>query len=254
MSMQQEHLRHVEKHKQVEVYEIPDSSPSSQEDAPRRSKRRRTSQSYAAASPEDVARRRPLERGEVLCPVCNKPVQEEAINAHVDRCLSGEAEGGDVPTKSKHFAPPVAPVSARPSEKRLPKLNYAVLTEAKLRTELSRLSIPSNGSKTTLQRRHAEWLTLWNSNMDAKHPRSRRDLLRELKAWEDALGRSTVKLTTEELEERAADDHGDFKSLIARARASAEEAKRQSLGSAQEEASAAAAIPAEGPETEAAGS
>jgi E3 ubiquitin-protein ligase RAD18 len=236
---------HRKSEQQSVVHEVTSSSQKSEagtnDDAPRRrSKRRRLSRS---SSDKDSPERdtQPLERGEVLCPICSKPVQEESINSHVDRCLAGEPE--DDATRSKHFRSVAKPATARAPEKRLPKLNYSVLTEAKLRTELSRLNIPTQGSKATLQRRHTEWVTLWNSNLDAKNPSARRVLLRELKAWEDAQTRPNVKLTTEEVEERAADDGVAFKELIERARASALAAKRKSIEAAAEDAAAEATHP-----------
>jgi E3 ubiquitin-protein ligase RAD18 len=39
-----------------------------------------------------------------------------------------------------------------------------------------------------LQKRHTEWLNLWNANCDAFIPKSKRELLRELDAWERTQG------------------------------------------------------------------
>lgn len=91
---------------------------------------------------------------------------------------------------------PISPVSRRqPPHKtaekppeRLPTINYSILKENVLRKKLKDLGIPNWGPRPLLQRRHTEWMNLWNANCDSKFPKSKRELLRELDAWERTQG------------------------------------------------------------------
>lgn len=46
-----------------------------------------------------------------------------------------------------------------------------------------------------MQRRHTEWVNLWNSNCDSVHPRSKRELLSDLDSWERSQGGSAREPT-----------------------------------------------------------
>jgi E3 ubiquitin-protein ligase RAD18 len=84
----------------------------------------------------------------------------------------------------------ITSISSRASKppERLPALNYSILKENILRKKLRDLGIPDWGPRPLLQRRHTEWMNLWNANCDAKVPKSKRDLLRELDVWERTQG------------------------------------------------------------------
>lgn len=71
---------------------------------------------------------------------------------------------------------------------RLPAINYSILKEGVLRKKLKDLGIPNSGPRPLLQKRHTEWMNLWNANCDSKFPKPKRDLLRELDAWERTQG------------------------------------------------------------------
>ncbi|KAG5518756.1 hypothetical protein PMAC_002725 [Pneumocystis sp. 'macacae'] len=94
------------------------------------------------------------------CPVCGRRVVVGDAEAHVDACL-GEA---------------------RPAK--LARVNYALWTESRLRAELRTLGLRTVGDKAVLQRRHAEWVNLWNANTDAARPAARSELVRRLARWE----------------------------------------------------------------------
>lgn len=57
-----------------------------------------------------------------------------------------------------------------------------------MRKKLRDLGIPDWGQKQLLQRRHTEWMNLWNANCDSKNPKSKRILLQELDIWERTQG------------------------------------------------------------------
>ncbi|BFZ59793.1 E3 ubiquitin-protein ligase rad18 [Saitoella coloradoensis] len=128
-----------------------------------------------------------------------------------------------------------------PDMKRLPKLNYALHTESKLRHHLSTLSLPTQGPKPLLQRRHAEWVSLWNANLDALHPKPKRELLRELGEWERTVagasaagegiagsGRGGGKGRREvDLEGWGRRHEDEFRDLIVKAREAGKKRKRE---------------------------
>ncbi|KKZ67630.1 DNA repair protein rad18 [[Emmonsia] crescens] len=171
-----------------------------------------------------------LDDGLVACPVCHRRMKNEAVFAHLDSCPSSS----DLPKPSISFGP------ARPLEqsqqslpihipKRLPTINYSLLKETVLRRKLRELGIPDWGSKPLLQKRHTEWMNIWNANCDSKVPKSKRELLRELDIWERTQGGQAPTLSglstsysvmRKDFNASAwATTHGDdYKTLIANAR------------------------------------
>ncbi|KAI9679261.1 MAG: E3 ubiquitin-protein ligase rad18 [Caeruleum heppii] len=71
---------------------------------------------------------------------------------------------------------------------RLPKLNYSLYKENALRKKLNELGIRASGPKSLLERRHTEWVNIWNANCDSLKPRPRRDILHDLDIWERSQG------------------------------------------------------------------
>lgn len=76
--------------------------------------------------------------------------------------------------------------------KRLPQLNYSLLKDTALRKKLSELGIPNGGPKDLLIRRHTEWVNLVNANCDSSKPKTKRELIQELEAWDRTQGRQIV--------------------------------------------------------------
>lgn len=98
-----------------------------------------------------------------------------------------------------------------------------------MRKKLRDLGIPEWGQKQLLQRRHTEWMNLWNANCDSKQPKSKRVLLQELDIWERTQGGHAVApspLTSAnnvmrkdfDTNEWSTNHEDDFKRLIANAR------------------------------------
>ncbi len=117
--------------------------------------------------------------------------------------------------------------TAQPQLERLPKLNYSLYNLTQLRKKLNELGIRSTGSKDQLQRRHTEFVNLWNSSCDSSKPRTRRELLHELDIWERSQGTlaptssgpgSTLMRKDFDGAAWAASHSDDFKKLIASAR------------------------------------
>ena len=132
--------------------------------------------------------------GLVMCPMgCGKRMKIDAVDGHIDRCEDEKKNKQLGRPKSRahlgDFPPPsnAAVRNPKPAD-RLPELSYSLLNETKLAKKLKELGIPSTGSKQLMIKRHREWVNLWNANCDSSNPRSKRDLLRELDAWERTQG------------------------------------------------------------------
>lgn len=104
------------------------------------------------------------------------------------------------------------------------------MKDGMLRKKFRDLGIPDWGNRPVLQRRHTEWVNLWNANCDAKYPKSKRELLRELAVWEQTQGgnagqsslgsnnANTVMRKDFDAAKWSEEHDNDFKRLIANAR------------------------------------
>jgi E3 ubiquitin-protein ligase RAD18 len=133
--------------------------------------------------------------GLVACPICLTRMKESQVDRHLDTSCSGsprpEAQrpqtAKDQAILTHSYQSLVSnPVPRRPD--RLPAMNYSMLREPQLRKKLSELGISSNGPRQILERRHKEWVTIWNANCDSLYPRKKSDLLHDLQVWENTLG------------------------------------------------------------------
>lgn len=109
-----------------------------------------------------------------------------------------------------------------------------------MRKKLRDLGIPDWGQKQLLQRRHTEWMNLWNANCDSKHPKPKRVLLQELDIWERTQGghatapspfttSNNVMRKDFDASEWSNSHDDDFKRLIANARKKSEAKARQTI-------------------------
>lgn len=74
-------------------------------------------------------------------------------------------------------------------------MNYSLFSDSALRKKLRSIGIPDFGPKHLLQRRHTEWMNLWNSNCDSRNPKTKQFLLRDLEVWEKTQGGRTPATT-----------------------------------------------------------
>lgn len=191
--------------------------------------------------------------GLVPCPVCDKKMKAWQVFQHLETCP------GPSPAPTSSSSTPSFGHRQQRQDKtidRLPALNYSMLKEQALRKKLNELGISSQGPRVLLEKRHREWLTVWNANCDAAQPKKRSELLQDLEIWERTQG-GRAPTTSKALQAAAAIKDKDFdgaawaakhnssfKDLIASARKSrAEAAKAQD----DESADTTTRIPTESP-------
>ncbi|KAJ5159640.1 Postreplication repair E3 ubiquitin-protein ligase rad18 [Penicillium canariense] len=195
--------------------------------------------------------------GLVACPICDRRMKIEAVNAHLDRCTK-DASPAPAPPKQSAFRslqpqsrrPPISPAK---TPDRLPSMNYSLFKEGQLRKKLRDLGIPDWGPRQLLQRRHTEWMNLWNANCDSTTPKGKKELLRELDVWERAQGghastsspfvaHSTVMAKDFDAAQWSANHETDFKRLIANARKKSEAQVRSTIPGASEGSGSSARV------------
>jgi E3 ubiquitin-protein ligase RAD18 len=199
-------------------------------------------------------------QGLVACPCCGVRMKNELVYTHLDRC-----EGLKPPAASpKPKSMTAAPRAPAPPPQYLPFLSYQLLNEKALRGKLAALCLPTTGGKPAMQRRHEYYVNLFNANCDSDSPRSARALLRDLDAWERTMATGPVgahalamrgdgapQVGAEVMKKdfdgrRWADAHeGQFKDLVAEARARARGADAAKKPGGQEEEPERVDAPAE---------
>ncbi|KAG8417868.1 E3 ubiquitin-protein ligase rad18 [Metarhizium acridum] len=173
----------------------------------------------------------------VPCPSCQKKMKAWQVFQHLETCPGPISES----TESKAFPAGRVLQAQQPrlqtTLERLPALNYSMLKEQALRKKLAELGISNQGPRLILERRHKEWITIWNANCDSATPRKRSQLLQDLDIWEKTQGHrttATAKTTSSgvAIQDKnfdgiawAAKHDSSFKDLIANARRSRLEAK-----------------------------
>lgn len=113
------------------------------------------------------------------CPICNKyfPI-DQLQSSHIDECLSNE---------NPSQAGPQATSNTNSFIKKLPKLDYSSLSTSQLKLKLSKLELPTSGTRNQLEARYNEYLVLWNANCDSVQPKDARVLRKNLNQWENSL-------------------------------------------------------------------
>ncbi|RGP80107.1 e3 ubiquitin- ligase rad18 [Fusarium longipes] len=127
------------------------------------------------------------EDGLVACPICQDRMKDWQVFRHVETCT------GPKPKPQRTVASVSSPIYSQQRQNtkapdRLPTINYSMYKDQALRKKMTDLGIPNQGPRTLLERRHKEWMTIWNSNCDAARPKTRHELLQDLDVWERTLG------------------------------------------------------------------
>jgi E3 ubiquitin-protein ligase RAD18 len=107
-----------------------------------------------------------------------------------------------------------------------------MLKDTALRKKMAELGLSTAGSRQMLEKRHQEWMTIWNANCDSAKPKKRSELLQDLETWERTMGSRAPTLSRAanvgaQIKDKdfdgaawAAKHDTSFKDLIARARSS----------------------------------
>lgn len=170
----------------------------------------------------------PPSDGLVECPLeCGKRMKEAEVFAHLDKCEDEKQErqrkGKPSQSHLNGFGTPSSQPTTRPQD-RINQLNYSMLRDAALSRKLKDGGIPSWGPKQLMERRHREWVNIWNANCDSTQPRTKRELIHDLDVWERTQGgkapSSNSLLMRKDFDGDAhSKQHGaDFSRLIADAR------------------------------------
>ncbi|KAM4055694.1 zinc finger, c3HC4 type (RING finger) domain-containing protein [Hirsutella rhossiliensis] len=183
--------------RKAEVCEPPETNPKRLRTSARLSKTRAGAAITSSAaeaheeameSPEDEEYVPDDPDGTVPCPVCQRRMKAWQVFQHLETCPGPSAQRGgrsiDSPVSSSYQAQQ----RQLRSHERLPALNYSMLKEQALRKKMTELGLSGQGPRLLLERRHKEWLTLWNANCDAAQPKKRSDLLHDLEVWERTQG------------------------------------------------------------------
>jgi len=184
------------------------------------------------------------------CPICyGRFKSEAAIDRHIDSCTGPETDSNNddaILLSHTQTNPPRKPLpssSNGPSNTftPLPKINYTLYSEAKLRTVLNTLSLPTHGNKALLSARHKEYVNLYNANIDRRNPLPQHALLQQIREWEVVQARLSGSANGEgkrkEIDgvEWGRRFEGDFADLTRRARESTKRQKMDHEGSGEGE-------------------
>ncbi|KAM0191555.1 hypothetical protein ACHAPQ_008046 [Fusarium lateritium] len=185
------------------------------------------------------------EDGLVACPVCQSRMKEWQVFKHLETCT------GPTPKPRRTIASSSSSSYGQHRQQtstaeRLPAINYSMYKDQALRKKMSDLGISNQGPRPLLERRHKEWMTIWNSNCDAAQPRKHRELLHDLETWENTQGgaapttgrsaRNAAIIKDKDFDGAAwaAKHDTSFKDLINHARKTRLEAKRKAEAAAKE--------------------
>lgn len=133
----------------------------------------------------------PIDDGLVACPVCQGRMTVVQCDRHIDQCT------GIPPRPPNSNTSPSRPgisrngfTMTRPVKipDRIPTINYGMVKDTMLRKKLAEHGLSTGGTRTIMEKRYSEWVLLVNSNCDAKRPRGKKDLTRDLETWERTQG------------------------------------------------------------------
>jgi E3 ubiquitin-protein ligase RAD18 len=169
------------------------------------------------------------------CPICGQRMKDWQVFGHLDKCTSPPSPAKPQLERSSTVGGFGFIVGREGANlERLSPLNYSMMKDAALRKKMIELGLSTAGLRQLVERRHREWVTIWNANCDAARPKKRRELLQELELWErtqsgraSGIVRTAHATTTTTVRDKgfdgaawAAKHDSSFKELIAQARRS----------------------------------
>jgi len=114
----------------------------------------------------------------VECPICNISLPSYRINAHLDYHTDSS-----VTIKEKEHPASPSTEAIRAFYQREPRRTvpvYKIMKDSQLRKWLAKEGLPSHGSKKEMEKRHREFVILFNAQMNAARPMSVRDVVRKV--------------------------------------------------------------------------
>ncbi|KAJ6582840.1 hypothetical protein B0H10DRAFT_2097984 [Mycena sp. CBHHK59/15] len=168
----------------------------------------------------------------VDCPVCAATLKYRDINAHIDnKCASfGAAKPTAESSKSqKTMWSDIMRPNSKGKERRavgdaddfqLPKVSYDTLKDKQLKDKLLEHNLSTAGDRSLLILRHQRWTILHNANLDksTSKRRTKPELHKELKKWEEERKVKKKKTATTVDEAYVKNHNTEFKRLVAEAR------------------------------------
>ncbi|KAH8681763.1 hypothetical protein BX600DRAFT_447272 [Xylariales sp. PMI_506] len=151
------------------------------------------------SAPAEEVEEMEFDDGLVACPICLIRMKEFQVDKHLDKSCPGSPQPQPHRLSTPHTSAASTSASSgfqslsskqtvtKPPD-RLPAINYSMLKEPQLRKKLAELGISTIGSRQILEKRHREWMTIWNANCDSMQPRRKGELLHDLEVWERTLG------------------------------------------------------------------
>ncbi|KAG8809107.1 E3 ubiquitin-protein ligase rad18 [Serendipita sp. 399] len=175
----------------------------------------------------------------VACPVCDEIVDSEYINLHLDRdCQLGSDDMENISRKTK--VPKGSSAQAKawanvfgagPSRtkgknkeaentptKRLSKVNYDLKSVKQLKELLVEAGLSDKGDVAHWRLKYERWVNLWNAEVDAKQPRTRHVLLREMSEWEKVRLKARPPPKVDNAQSWMGEHKDQFDHLVANAR------------------------------------
>ncbi|KAH8555725.1 hypothetical protein BGW37DRAFT_146157 [Umbelopsis sp. PMI_123] len=213
------------------------------EPSPPAHQKRRSSRLSASQTSVEKAVPVPEDDTKVDCHICHRKIELNHLNQHWDLCEQGKPDpmldkpssvtSSPSPSAKKPLMFGVQQPSTSTSFKRKAKaidlgkkpqkIVYNLETPVGLRKVLRDLGLPDKGDKSTLIRRHKEWISLYNANVDSTDPVDVKVLRKRLLEQEERLASiSEEKIDTDTIEQHKRKYGSEFDNLIKAAR----EAKR----------------------------
>ncbi|KAG5354247.1 hypothetical protein C0989_003760 [Termitomyces sp. Mn162] len=165
----------------------------------------------------------------VDCPLCNKRVKFKSINQHMD---NGCKDLPPISSSARSTAADWQKLMGKSlkgkqkdndddddDEHPLPKASYNTLKDKQLKEMLIRYGLPTTGDRNQWIQRHQHWIITYNANLNksSKYRKSKEELKRELKKWEEEKSKKR-KTTVEDTVAHGKQHQSEFARLVEAAR------------------------------------
>ncbi|KAJ7273090.1 hypothetical protein C8J57DRAFT_265929 [Mycena rebaudengoi] len=170
----------------------------------------------------------PKPDAQVDCPLCKQSIKYKHLNEHMDNnCASISPTKPTAPSSKSQrtqWSDLMGKSKGKEKEKdeddgyRLPKVSYDQLKDKQLKDKLLEQGLSTTGDRPLWIARHQRWVMLHNANLDKSGPtrRSKAELLKDLKKWEEERKAKKKKTTVDD--SYIKEHNSEFKKLVAEAR------------------------------------